>query len=114
MKIELTTNSPQLQLCDRATFTYVVDDRGDFVLSFTFELLFLEERSNVVLKSVVPLCVDVRERPSKIPLFSHRFAVEERPAVKLWWMGQLTLDQTLRPALAKAVDAKRVELASVN
>lgn len=109
MKIELTTNPLQLDLCDSLSFKHRVNS-GLFVFEFEFEVLFLEGRKGCVVTAITPQSVQVTETHGLLPLFAHQYEESERRGVALWFHEQLRRDPELKPAIARAVETRRVEL----
>jgi hypothetical protein len=114
MRIELTTNPLELQLCDAVEFSYRI--AGEFLTDFVFDLLFQEEPRRVVLKGIVPRSVTVTEPRARLQMFGHQFSESprdlERRAVAIWFTSRLHRDLDLKPAIERAIETKRVELST--
>lgn len=119
MRIELTTNPVQLQLCEAVEFEYRLAEK-EFTFAFTFDLMFQEEpnrafaKDRVTLNGIIPRSVKVTEPRALLAMFEHVYPEPsiERRAVAIWFTSRLTRDLDLKPAIERAIEIKRAELST--
>lgn len=110
MKILLRIDSRDGKRCHRAEMEYTT--HGDFSICFTIEVWFEIVARERIVRRLVVTSVAATEARALLPLFSHTLTEFEQRAAQIWLTYRVRSDAALRPAIAKAIDSKLVELSA--